>query len=124
MTSRLFPLVAAFIAVSLAAPAFAQMDHGGHGVMAPSMSPASQAYMDAMGKMNADMTRMTMTGKPGVDFAAMMIPHHQAAIDMARAYLAGGDADAELAALSRDIVAAQEREIAFLRKWLQSNGHH
>ncbi len=109
---------AAVLAIGTSA-ALAQMDHGGHGggtMMA--MSDASQAYMDAMKKMNDDMAGMAMTGKAGVDFATMMIPHHQSAIDMAKAYLKSGDNDPELVKLSNEIVAAQEAEIAFLRAWL------
>ncbi len=49
----------------------------------------------------------------------MMIPHHQAAIDMAKAYLASGEGDPELEKLSREIIAAQEREIAFLKDWIE-----
>lgn len=88
------------------------------------MSAASQAYMDAMKKMDRDMAAMNMTGKPGEDFAAMMIPHHQAAIDMAKAYLASIDNNPELTHLSREIIVAQEREIEFLKSWLEANKHH
>lgn len=117
----------AFAFLAAVSPALAQTGHGGHGAApgaataAPPMSAASQAYMDAMKAMDREMATMPMTGKPGLDFAAMMIPHHQAAIDMAKAYLASGDDDPEMARLSREIVAAQEREIAFLRGWLAAN---
>ena len=108
--------------MGIALPAAAQADHGmSHGAMSGA-SDASKAYVVAMDKMDADMKHMTMTGKPGVDFAAMMIPHHQAAIDMAKAYLASSEKDAELMKLSQEIIAAQEREIAFLRKWLAAPG--
>lgn len=121
MTRRLFG--AAILALSLAAPAAAQtkgdagMDHAamGHGAAS---GDASAAYMDAMAKMDAAMAETGMTGKPGGDFAAMMIPHHQAAIDMAKAYLASGENDPELVRMSNDIVAAQESEIAALRAWM------
>jgi len=108
------------LAVLLAAPALAQ-DHSQHS-MTGEMSAASKAYMDAMAKMDTDMKAMTMTGKPGADFALMMIPHHQSAIDMAKAYLASGENDPELTKLSNDVVAAQEKEIAFLKEWLTKNG--
>lgn len=65
---------------------------------------------------------MKMAGKPGADFALMMVPHHQSAIDMAKAYLESGEKDPELSKLSNDIIAAQQREIAFLKDWLQKNG--
>ena len=41
---------------------------------------------------------MQMSGDPDVDFARMMIPHHQSAIDMARIELEHGK-DATLKAL-------------------------
>lgn len=112
---RLVPVLAA--AALAATAAFAQTDHSAHG----QMSPASQAYMDAMTKMDTDMKAMKMTGKAGADFALMMIPHHQSAIDMAKAYLASGETDPELTKLSNEIVAAQEKEIAFLKDWLARN---
>lgn len=112
----------AIASMGAALPAAAQANHGmSHGAMSGA-SDASKAYVAAMDKMDADMKHMTMTGKPGVDFAAMMIPHHQAAIDMAKAYLASSEKDAELMKLSQEIIAAQEREIAFLRKWLAAPG--
>ena len=104
--------------------AAAQTDHSGHGAaQAGETSAASQAYMDAMAKMDADMKAMSMTGKAGADFALMMIPHHQSAIDMAKAYLKSGETDRELTTLSNEIIAAQEKEIAFLKDWLKRNGH-
>lgn len=114
MKRTILALVAAFVATSAA---FAQTDHSGHG----QLSPAAQAYMDAMTKMDTDMKAMAMTGKAGADFALMMIPHHQSAIDMAKAYLGSGETDPELTKLSNDIIAAQETEIAFLKDWLARN---
>jgi hypothetical protein len=49
------------------------------------------------------------------DFAAMMIPHHQGAIEMARAELQYGRNE-ELRQLARNIVAQQEREISIMRR--------
>ena len=109
--------------LALASTAHAQSGHGPHDASAPAMSEASQAYMEAMQAMDSAMAAMEMTGKPGVDFALMMIPHHQSAIDMAKAYLASGENDPELATLSQEIIAAQESEIAFLQDWLARNGH-
>lgn len=121
MRTSLFALAlaAAFVTPAVAQD-HSQMDHSQMG--ASDGSAASKAYMDAMVKMDADMKAMKMTGKPGADFALMMIPHHQSAIDMANAYLASGEKDPELTKLSQEIVAAQEKEIAFLREWLKKNG--
>lgn len=107
------------LAATIAAPAQNKDGAAGHAQHGQNqMSPASQAYMDAMTAMDDAMTAMEMTGWPGADFALMMIPHHQSAIDMAKAYLASDEKDPELTRLSEEIIAAQETEIAFLKDWL------
>ncbi|MDB5550219.1 MAG: glutaredoxin [Rhizobium sp.] len=80
---------------------------------------AGKAYMDGMVKMNKDMAA-PMTGDADTDFAAMMVPHHQGAIDMAKVQLQYGK-DADLKKLSSDIIKAQESEIAFMNGWLAKN---
>lgn len=121
--TALLALFLAFAGPALAQPAGSHAGHGTEAGQAMAMSPGtpSAAYMDAMGRMDEAMTGMTMTGKPGVDFATMMIPHHQSAVDMAKAYLAGPEKDPVLVKLSEEIVASQEREIALLRDWLNKN---
>jgi uncharacterized protein (DUF305 family) len=79
-------------------------------------TPAENA-MSAMDKMLRDMAAVPMTDDADRDFAGMMIPHHQGAIDMANYELAHGK-DPEMLKLARDVVAAQEREIAGMRAWL------
>ena len=78
--------------------------------------PAIEAYLAASERMHEDMA-IEFTGNPDVDFARGMIPHHQGAIDMAQAVLEHGT-DPEIRALAAAIIAAQEKEIAFLRSWL------
>jgi uncharacterized protein (DUF305 family) len=81
---------------------------------------ADQAMMAGMQKMNRDMAAAPMTGNPDHDFAAMMLPHHQGAIDMARVELQYGK-DRRMRQLAQRIVAAQKKEIAFMQHWLQSH---
>jgi uncharacterized protein (DUF305 family) len=54
------------------------------------------------------------SGNPDRDFAAMMIPHHQGAIDMARAELRFGK-DERLRRLAQGIIVEQNQEIAAMR---------
>jgi uncharacterized protein (DUF305 family) len=86
----------------------------------PATSPADKAFATAMKTMMNNM-QVKPTGKPDADFALMMIPHHQGAIDMAKVELQYGT-DPELRQLATDIVAAQEKEIAQMKAWLEKNG--
>ncbi|HRI77365.1 MAG TPA: DUF305 domain-containing protein [Alphaproteobacteria bacterium] len=80
---------------------------------------SADVYADAMEKMHHDMA-IAPTGDADIDFARGMIPHHQGAIDMAKIVLEKGK-DAEIRKLAEDIIAAQEKEIAFLQGWLDKN---
>src|SRR5262249_52456154 len=51
---------------------------------------------------------------PDHDFAAMMIPHHQGAVDMAKAVLLHGK-DPALRRLAQEIIVTQQQEIAVMR---------
>jgi uncharacterized protein (DUF305 family) len=87
--------------------------------MKPATSPADQAFTASMKTMMNGM-HVKPTGKPDADFVRMMIPHHQGAIDMAKVELQYGT-DPELRQLATDIVAAQDKEIAQMKAWLEKN---
>jgi uncharacterized protein (DUF305 family) len=55
-----------------------------------------------------------MTGDIDRDFVALMVPHHQSAVEMARVYLKHGK-NPELRRLSENVIASQEAEIHQLR---------
>ena len=88
--------------------------------MKPAASPADKAFAASMKTMMSGMN-VKPTGKPDTDFALMMIPHHQGAVDMAKVELQYGT-DPELRQLATDIVAAQDKEIAQMKAWLEKNG--
>lgn len=67
----------------------------------------------AMERMMADMT-ITASGDISRDFALMMIPHHQGAIDMAKAYLRYGS-DPKFQRIAQEIIVEQVQEIAAMR---------
>jgi uncharacterized protein (DUF305 family) len=67
----------------------------------------------AMQRMMADMT-IKPTGDVDRDFVAMMVPHHQGAVDMAKAELKYGR-NAQLRQLAQEIVAAQQKQITVMR---------
>jgi uncharacterized protein (DUF305 family) len=67
----------------------------------------------AMTKMMADMA-VEPIGDVDRDFVAMMVPHHQGAIDMARAELRYGHNEL-LRRLAREIVTNRQQEITVMR---------
>src|SRR5229473_7550290 len=67
----------------------------------------------AMKKMMADMA-IKPTGDVDRDFVAMMMPHHQGAVDMAQAELKYGHNE-RLRRLAQEIVVNQRQEIAVMR---------
>ena len=67
-----------------------------------------------MSNMNRNML-VTPTGDIDRDFATIMIPHHQGAIDMAEAELKYGH-DSRLRRLADQMVAQQQQEISILRR--------
>ncbi len=113
--------VASILVGTSALPVIAQDSHSSMHHSSESMNGASKAYMEAMEKMDQEMGTMEMSNEPGVDFVRMMIPHHQSAIDMAKAYLESGEDDPELIQLSNEIIEAQEKEIAILKSWLKKH---
>jgi hypothetical protein len=67
----------------------------------------------AMNNMMADMT-IKPTGDVDRDFVAMMVPHHQGAVDMAKAELKYGHNE-QLRRLAQEIVVTQQQEITAMR---------
>jgi uncharacterized protein (DUF305 family) len=123
MTMRNLSLVILAAGALTAATALAQHQHHNHGAAsAPAAGNAAavKAYQDANAKMHKDMD-IRFSGDPDVDFARGMIPHHQGAVDMARVVLTHGK-DPELRKLAQEVIASQEKEIAFMREWLKKKG--
>lgn len=119
--TRLFPLYAlagALIAGTVVAAEPTPAIHVHHAsqteaatVFVATLEKSNAALMDdAMNVMNAGMTQARMNGDADHDFAAMMIPHHQGAVDMAKAELLYGK-NPILRRLAQEIIVTQDQEI-------------
>jgi len=113
-------LIAVCGALVATVPALAQ--HGGHPHGTPdrpsgAFSPDAATFLAendaAMARMMEAM-HVTPTGDIDKDFVTMMIPHHQGAIDMARAVLRSSRNDA-VRRLAQEIIVTQEDEIRAMR---------
>ena len=85
--------------------------------VASTAKPFAQLMDDAMAVMDAGMRAAPMNGEPDHDFVTMMIPHHQGAIDMAKALLLD-TRDPELRNLAQGIITEQQSEIRLMQAWL------
>lgn len=92
--------------------------------------PASEPDTKDMSKMNDEMMKsmqgsmskmsdMKMTGDFDLDFANMMIMHHQAAIDMSEVELSKGT-DVQIRTMAQSILTAQKAEIAQMEQFVKN----
>jgi hypothetical protein len=98
-------------------------DHPGIGSEAD--DPHWSGLVGSMIKMHDDMSAIGRTGNADADFVRLMLPHHQAAIDMARVQLLYGT-DPQMRRLAQEIISDQQLEIALMQLWLtqqQSRPH-
>jgi len=68
--------------------------------------------------MHAAMASVKPSGDRDVDFVKLMLPHHQAAIDMAKAQLMYGK-DPQMRRLAQQIITDQQSEIQLMQLWLK-----
>jgi uncharacterized protein (DUF305 family) len=72
----------------------------------------------SMEKMHMAMGAVSRSGNSDVDFVRLMIPHHQAAIDMAKTQLLYGK-DPQMRRLAQEIITDQQSEIELMQLWLK-----
>ena len=104
-------------AVRAAAPEGAAAAAADGAATSASASPTEDSFWaeneSAMAKMMAAMA-VQPSGDADADFVAMMVPHHQGAIDMAVAVLRYGHNE-PLKRLAQEIIVTQQEEIAAMR---------
>jgi uncharacterized protein (DUF305 family) len=94
---------------------------GEMGSMNMGMKGMDQAHKDlaeGMHETNAMMMQGLMADDIDVAFVCAMLPHHQGAINMARAELAHGDNE-WAREMAQKIIDTQEKEIAGMLEWLK-----
>nr|WP_237772553.1 DUF305 domain-containing protein [Herbaspirillum robiniae] len=103
--------------------------HGGHTMpakppafVASTAKPFGGLMDDAMNVMDYGMQQAPMNGNAEHDFVTMMLPHHQGAVDMARAVLLYSQ-DPEIRNLALGIIAEQQNEIQVMQAWLKRHGY-
>jgi Domain of unknown function (DUF305) len=72
----------------------------------------------SMDKMHMAMGAIERSGNTDIDFVRLMLPHHQAAIDMAKTQLLYGK-DPQMRRLAQEIITDQQLEIELMQRWLK-----
>jgi len=116
VTKRFAALLVLIPTVSLAA--WRQESHS-H-MVSSTAQPAWGDLMGSMQKMDVAMGSVEPSGNDDVDFTRLMLPHHQAAIDMARAELLCGK-DPQMRRLAQEIITDQQSEIELMQLWLKQH---
>jgi uncharacterized protein (DUF305 family) len=81
-------------------------------------APDWSELVASMDKMHMAMGAVKRSGNSDVDFVRLMLPHHQAAIDMAKTELLYGK-DAQMRRLAQEIITDQQLEIDLMQRWLK-----
>ena len=81
--------------------------------------PFTSAMKASMTGMMKDMGQPS--GNVDLDYAMLMVPHHQSAIDMAKAELAHGR-DTKLKEMAQQMIDVQQRDIQQFKAWQAKNG--
>jgi uncharacterized protein (DUF305 family) len=76
--------------------------------------------MGSMDRMHAAMTSIEPSGVDDTDFVRLMLPHHQAAIDMAKSELIYGN-DPQIRRLAQEIIIDQQSEIQLMQLWIKQH---
>src|SRR5215831_13821659 len=108
---RTLTLLVLMLSGSVVGLALAQGPHGHTGSELAESEFAAQ-MMRAMERMDAGMMAAKPTGNPDRDFAAMMIPHHQGAIELTYGR------DPVLRRLAQGIIVGQQQEIELMQRYL------
>jgi uncharacterized protein (DUF305 family) len=105
------------------------VNNNNQGMMKTMGMNTSQMKSNDVGHMGMSMNDMSsdLQSRTGDDFdenfVAMMISHHQGAIDMAKLSETRAKHD-EVKQLSKDIISAQTKEIEEMKKWQQDWGYN
>jgi len=83
----------------------------------PNTIAMQQAYANSMENMHGEMTLGVSDPLPDMAFARGMLPHHVAAVDMAKVQLEYGT-DEEMRQLAQDVIDTQQIEIDMMKNWI------
>ena len=109
-------ITATLILAMTGVPAYPQ--HSRNAAQPASDDPAWSELQRSMESMHEALSSLKSTGNNDEDFVQLMLPHHQAAIDMAKAELKRGQ-DPQMRRLAQEIITDQQSEIELMQLWVK-----
>jgi len=82
--------------------------------------PGWNELVASMYQMHAVIHSSEPSGDTDTDFVTLMLPHHQAAIDMTKTELMRGK-DPQMRRLAQEIITDQQSEIELMQLWLKQH---
>jgi uncharacterized protein (DUF305 family) len=116
---RALPLLLVIVMVAIGGA----QAHSPHSPGASQPASTSESWSDlqqSMLAMHGAMSSVQSSGNDDEDFVRLMLPHHQAALDMAKVELMHGQ-NPQMRRLAQEIIADQESEIELMQLWLKQN---
>ena len=110
-------LLIALIACSFAADTMVRRAGAADGNQ-PDIDPNWSELIASMDKMHMAMGDVAHSGNADIDFVRLMLPHHQGAVEMAKAQLLYGK-DPQMRRLAQEIITDQQLEIELMKRWLK-----
>jgi len=86
----------------------------------PNADPNWSELVASMDKMHMAMEAVENSRNSDFDFVRLMLPHHQAAVDMAKTQLLYGK-DPQMRRLAQEIITDQQLEIEVMQLWLKQH---
>jgi uncharacterized protein (DUF305 family) len=86
----------------------------------PNADAGWSAFTASMETMHHAMAAVHQSKDTDLNFVNLMLPHHQAAIEMAKAQLRYG-ADPQMRRLAQEVITDQQSEIELMRLWLKNH---
>ena len=116
---RTLLLLAAALSLSTSgAPASPQHAHTGSPPASDDL--AWSELQQSMQSIHEAMSSLKSSGNNDEDFVRLMLPHHQGALDMAKAELLHGK-DPQMRRLAQEIITDQQSEIELMHLWLRQH---
>ena len=118
-------MATAILLICICALAMQARQHASHTDLGDELAsdPDWSELSSSMEKMHVAVASAEPSGQSDVDFVRLMLPHHQAAIDMAKTELMHGK-DPEMRRLAQEIIADQQSEIELMQLWLKQHEPH